>query len=72
MFKTLDVTKKVNLYAKLHGMKMQEGTSMIDCIKEIKEIKTSIIVGEMFIRSDWFILCLMHCPQAISIGFNHS
>lgn len=31
-------------------MKMQEGTSIIDCIKEINEIKTSVIVGEMFIK----------------------
>jgi hypothetical protein len=54
MFKTLDVTKKVNLYAKLYGMEMQEGTSIIDCIKEIKEIKTSIIVGEMFIK-EWLV-----------------
>jgi hypothetical protein len=35
-------------------MEMQEETSIVDCIKEIKEIKTSIIVGEMFIK-EWLV-----------------
>lgn len=50
MFEMQNSMTKLNLYSKLQKMEMYEGSSMINFIKKIKEIKTnSVVVGEILI-----------------------